>query len=266
MHLKPASGEAAPVGQAIIAHLFAADQHGRIPIVGITGSRHKSACAHVLAHFLCLTGRTTGLASSRGLLIKNRLIAAGDQANRLAANRLLIHADVDTAVIENNSRVILSEGLAYDRCTVGVVTHIDVAQHIGPFHIDTPEKVFSVFRTQIDVVLPDGVGVLNADEPMIVEMAGLCDGEVIYFTQNAQAEVVRAHCAAGGRAIVLACDTVYFLQGDQTIAELHVSLPEVPPIALMAAMGAGWGLGLTLDLMRAGLNTLTDEAAGFKAI
>jgi cyanophycin synthetase len=256
MHLKPASGEAAPVGHAIVAHLFAADEHGRIPIVGITGSRYKSACAQVLAHFLCLTGRTTGLASSRGLFIKNRQIAAGDQANRLAASRLLIHAGVDTAVIENNSRVILGEGLAYDRCTVGVVTHIDVAEHLGPFHIDTPEKVFSVFRTQIDVVLPEGVGVLNADEPMIVEMAGLCDGEVIYFTQAPHAEVVRAHLAAGGRAVVLEAATARFCHGDAQQGELAIEADTgLHPVALLSALAAGWALGLTIDLMRAGLNT-----------
>jgi cyanophycin synthetase len=257
MHLKPASGQPAPVGHAIIAHLFAPDQHGRIPIVGITGSRHKSACALVLAHFLYLTGRTTGLASSRGLFIKNRLIAAGDQANRLAANRLLIHAGVDTAVIENSARVILSEGLAYDRCTVGVVTQIDVVQHIGPFHIDTPEKVFSVFRTQIDVVLPDGVGVLNADDRMVVEMAPLCDGALIYFTQQPDSDVVRAHLADGGRAVVWTAAAVQLHQGDGLVGELGIKADtRLPPIALLSAIAAGWALGLTLDLMRAGLNTL----------
>ncbi len=261
MHLKPASGEPAPVGHAIIAHLFAPEQTGRIPIVGITGSLYKSACAHLLAHFLCLTGRTTGLASSRGLFVKSRCIASGDQANRLAANRLLIHAGVDTAIIENNSRVILSEGLAYDRCALGVITHIDVERHIGPFHIDTPEKVFSVFRTQVDVVLPDGIGVLNADEPMIVEMAGLCDGEVIFFTQDVHSPIVAAHRTQGGRAILLADHAVHFLHGDTKQGELSVSTVALHPVALMAAIAAGWGLGLNIDLIRAGLNTLNDHLA-----
>jgi cyanophycin synthetase len=261
MHLKPASGAPAPVGHAIIAHLFSADQHGRIPIVGITGSRHKSACAQVLAHFLCLTGRTTGLASSLGLFIKNRLIASGDQANRLAANRLLIHAGVDTAVIENSSRVILGEGLAYDRCTVGVVTQIDVAQHIGPFHIDTPEKVFSVFRTQIDVVLPEGIGVLNADDPMVVQIAELCDGEVIYFTQDPHSAVVRAHLAAGGRAVVLDAALVGFYHGDALAGELIIEAGiRLHPVALLSAIAAGWAVGLNIDLMRAGLDTFIDLA------
>ena len=39
MHLKPAGGAPQPVGQAIIDHLFAEDENGRIPIVGVAGSK-----------------------------------------------------------------------------------------------------------------------------------------------------------------------------------------------------------------------------------
>ncbi|ANJ66695.1 cyanophycin synthetase [Halothiobacillus diazotrophicus] len=260
MHLKPASGEPAPVGHAIIEHLFGPEETGRIPIVGITGSVHKTATAHLLNHFLRLVGRTVGMASSQGMFVKNRCVAAGDQANRVAANRLLINHNVEVAIIENDSRVILSEGLAYDRCSVGVVTSIDVARHIGPFHIDTPEKVFSVFRTQIDVVLPTGVGVLNADEAMIVDMAELCDGAVLYFTQNPVSPVVAAHRTTGGRAVILDGDTCLFVQGDATIGQLALPATAWPVPALLAALATGWAVDLTIDLMRAGLDTLSDVA------
>jgi hypothetical protein len=36
-----------------------------------------------------------------------------------------------------------------------------------------------VMRTQIDVVLDEGAGVLNADLPEVADLAELCDGEVI---------------------------------------------------------------------------------------
>jgi hypothetical protein len=44
----------------------------------------------------------------------------------------------------------------YDRCLVGVVTNIDPELHFGEFYIDSPEKVWNVFRTQVDLVLSSG--------------------------------------------------------------------------------------------------------------
>jgi cyanophycin synthetase len=52
--------------------------------------------------------------------------------------------------------------------------------HFGEFYIDSAEKVWNVFRTQIDLVLSYGVAVLNAEDPAVVEMAPLSDGEVIF--------------------------------------------------------------------------------------
>ncbi len=255
MHLRPASGAPAPVGQAIVDHLFPAGDEGRIPVVGITGSHQQAETACLLHHLLQLTGRTVGLASSHGLFIKARPIANGDQANRVAANRLLVHAGMEMAVVENGARVILAEGLAYDRCAVGIVTDVDVPRHIGAFHIDSPEKVFSIFRTQVDVVLPDGVAVLNADQPMIAEMAPLCDGAVIFCSQEPDSAVVAAHRAAGNRALVWSASGITAYQGD-TVWGIFVPPESLPaPMAVLCSIAAAWALGLNAELIRAGLST-----------
>jgi cyanophycin synthetase len=133
-----------------------------------------------------------------------------------------------------------------------------VAKHIGPFHIDTPEKVFSVFRTQIDVVLPSGVGVLNADEPMIVDMAELCDGEVLFFTQDPASPVVAAHREQGGRAVILQAGECQFVQGAAEVGRLVLPASDLPALALLAALATGWAFDLNIDLMRAGFDTLSD--------
>lgn len=255
MHLRPASGEPAPVGQAIVNHLFPAGDEGRIPLTGITGTRQQAETACLLHHLLQLTGRTVGMASSHGLFVKSRSIASGNQANRLAANRLLVHAGMEMAVVENGASVILGEGLAYDRCAVGIVTDIDVPQHLGAFHIDTPEKVFTIFRTQIDVVLPDGLGVLNADEPMIAEMAPLCDGSVIFCSQQPDSAVVATHRAAGERAVVWSASGITAYHGD-TVWGVFMPPEQLPaPMAVLCAIAAAWGLGLNAELIRAGLST-----------
>jgi len=45
MHLRPGVGKPRPVGKAIVDNLFAADESARIPVVGVTGTRGKTAVA-----------------------------------------------------------------------------------------------------------------------------------------------------------------------------------------------------------------------------
>ncbi|WP_461309188.1 ATP-binding protein [Azonexus hydrophilus] len=111
MHLKPGIGKPRPVGQAIVDNLFAADRSGRIPIIGVSGSRGKTPVARLLAHMLHLSGLRSGLACSAGLYLGNRHIQNKDAANWAGGRRLLLNRGVDAAVIENGSRVILGEGL-----------------------------------------------------------------------------------------------------------------------------------------------------------
>ena len=88
---------------------------------------------------------------------------------------------LDAVVIENGLRSMATEGLAYDRCRVGVVTGLDAAVTLPELDLETPDDLRKVLRTQIDVVLPTGIGVLAAGDPVVAEMAALCDGEVIFF-------------------------------------------------------------------------------------
>jgi cyanophycin synthetase len=110
-----------------------------------------------------------------------RLVDPKDARVFEASQRLLINRSLDAAVFENTPLQVLEEGLPYDRCHVGVLT--DMPDHIGlqDHDILTPEQVRNVVRTQIDLVLPEGAAVLNAEDEAVVELADLCDGEVIFY-------------------------------------------------------------------------------------
>ena len=60
--------------------------------------------------------------SSDGLYLDRRQAQKGNCATWEAANRILLNRAIEAAVFENGSDAILAEGLAYDRCQVGVVT------------------------------------------------------------------------------------------------------------------------------------------------
>jgi len=49
MHVKPAVGQPRPVGKAVVNHLFAANDSGRIPVVGIVGTEQTTQLAQLVA-------------------------------------------------------------------------------------------------------------------------------------------------------------------------------------------------------------------------
>jgi len=270
MHLKPSEGTPRPVGQAIVEHLFKPEDTGRIPIVGITGTHGKTTIARLVARIIDLSGKHVGLACGDGLYLGQRLVEKGNRANWGAAHRVLLNRAVEAAVFENGSVSILSEGLAYDRCQVGVVTNIDPADSLPEYYIDNAEQLATkVKRTQVDVVLPDGVAVLNAEDPLVADMAGLCDGEVIFFAVDSQAPVMTEHLKQGKRGVFVRNGDVIQATGDK---EVRVSTVTAIPITgggavgfqienVLAAVAATWALGITADLIRAGIELFGTEQA-----
>ncbi|MDE2431110.1 MAG: acetate--CoA ligase family protein, partial [Burkholderiales bacterium] len=223
-HIKPSNGDGRPVGKAIIDHLFAVEETGRIDIVGVAGTRGTSLISRLIGALVHINGHQTGVACKQGLFINNQVVTNGDNANWEAGQRLLINRSVQAAIFETHSKEILSNGLAYDKCTVGVVTDMDGHQELGEFYIDDAEQMRKILRTQIDVVLPSGVAVLNADEPAVAELAELCDGKVIFYGLNSQSEEMTSHRAKGERVVFIHDGNVVLAAGNEETALLPLSM------------------------------------------
>ena len=273
MHLKPAEGAPRPVGQAIVEHLFPAEEHqdddtvGRIPVVGVAGTRGTATIARLVAWLLHLGGRHTGLACRDGLFLDRRCVESADSAHWEAAHRMLMNRMVQAAVIENDARTILRDGLAYDRCQVGVVTDMDGAETLAEFDIQTREQMTKVLRTQVDVVLDGGAAVLNAADPQVADLAPLCDGDVVLYAQDASLPAIVEHRARDhGRAVVVRNNRVVLATGSAehvlgTLSELTFGRNAIVPDtdALLAAVGAAWALDIAPDLIGAGIKTFEPE-------
>ncbi|MEO8024523.1 cyanophycin synthetase [Polaromonas sp.] len=265
MHLQPAEGAPRPVGRAICDHLFPeapeGTQSGRIPVVGVAGSAGTQHIARLVAWLLQLSGRHTGLACRDGLFLDGRCLDATDCRHWEAGQRLLINRAVQAAVLENGADTILRSGLAYDRCQVGVVTDLGGAETLGEFDVAGEDGMFRVIRSQVDVVLPDGVAVLNAAVPAIVEMAGLCDGEVIFYAEDPAQAAIAAHVGSGGRAVFMRQGKVVlatgagevFLPGLDKLALWQGRHAPTAENSLLAAIAAAWALGISLNLIGAGI-------------
>ena len=263
MHLKPGVGKPRPVGQAIVDHLFPATVPSRVPVVGITGSQGKTSVARLLAHLIQLSGKNVGLACSDGLFLGTRALDTRDCANWQSAHRMLMARAVEAAVFENGAATILGEGLAYDRCQVGVVTNLRHAEGLEQFDVSELDTVYKVFRTQIDVVLRGGRSVLNADDARVVEMAELSDGEVLFFGNDPELPVLAQHRAKGGRCVFIRDGSIILANGASE--QQLIPLAELPMIAadspaylsenLLAGVAAAWALELSPDVIRTGVAT-----------
>lgn len=267
MHLKPADGPARPVGRAIVDHLFAEDESGRIPIVGVTGSHGTTAVSRLIAWLLHLQGTYVGLACKDGLFLHQRHILKKSSDNWDASRQILINRMVETAVFENSSKAILSEGLVYDWCQVGVVTNIDPADSLPDFYIDDADQMSRVARTQVDVVLPTGVAVLNADDARVAELASLCDGSVIFFATSANAAAIVTHLEEGQRAVFLRDDQIVLASGKEEILMVNAAQDRstLDVETVLAAIAAAWALGVSPDLMRVGIESFEPTDAAIAA-
>ncbi len=267
MHLKPADGPARPVGRAIVDHLFAEDESGRIPIVGVTGSHGTTAVSRLIAWLLHLQGTYVGLACKDGLFLRQRQVLKKASDNWEASRQVLINRMVETAVFENSSKTILSEGLAYDWCQVGVVTNIDPAHSLPDYYIHDADQMSRVARTQVDVVLPHGVAVLNADDARVAEMASLCDGSVIFFAQSAGAAAIVTHLEQGQRAVFMRDGHIVLASASAeiVIASAAQDRANLDVDTVLAAIAAAWALGVSPDLIRVGIESFEPTDAAIAA-
>ncbi len=267
MHLKPAVGQPRPVGAAIADHLFPHGDNGRIPIVGITGARGTTLVARLLAFLLNMAGKQVGLACQDGLYLDLRRIEAGDRSTWQAGQRLLVNRKVEAAVFEHSTDMILSQGLPYDRCQIGVVTDLGEVSVYGEYYLQEPEQLYNVLRTQVDVVLPEGAAVLNAMDPSVAKMAELCDGGVVFYGIDPTHPVIETHRSKGGAVFFIRDSHVIHAAGEveTRVADLASCAVanggdrQTCQLSLLAAIAAAWALGIPPELIHAGIETFDAE-------
>ena len=247
------------VGAVIIDHLFSPEESGRIPVIGIAGSQGTTLIARLIAWLLHISGKQVGLACREGLYLNLRQISTGNSVNWDACQQLLINRSMESVVIENDARMILNEGLVYDQCAVGVVTDVLGHETLGEFYIDDQTALYNVLRTQIDVVLPTGVAVLNASDPLVLQMAALCDGKTILYANKSTLDAIDHHRDQGNQCVVLREENIVLIHDKQETRLLPISALNRSLSAklecVLAAVAAAWALDIKPQWIITGLSS-----------
>jgi cyanophycin synthetase len=274
MHLSPSFGKGRNVGKAVIKSIYGADKNadGRIPLVAVTGVNGKTTTARLITHLLTTAGLKTGMTNTDGVYVDGRQIDSGDCSGPKSARNVLMHPDVEAAVLECARGGILREGLGFDRCQVAVVTNIGSGDHLGLNYLETVEDIQRVKSVIVQNVAPGGYAVLNAADPLVAGMAALCPGGVIYFCSDRLLPLMATHRAQGRRCVFVDDGHIVAVEGN---ARDSIPLRDVPITRggqlgfqvenAMAAVAAAWGLGLPTDVIRRGLasfNGDSDNAPG----
>ena len=268
MHLKPSYGKSRPVGEDIINMMFPPGEDGRIPVVAVTGTNGKTTTVRLISHLLSETDLRVGMTGTDGVYINHRLIDTGDCSGPKSARNVLMHPDVDAAVLETARGGMLREGLGFDRCEVAVVTNIGEGDHLGLNFITSVEDLAILKRVIVQNVAPTGAAVLNAADPMVAKMGDKCAGRVIFFAQNQHHPVIAAHRAKNKKVIY--CDGTYIVASKGSRVMYRFPVSDIPLTQngvlgfqienAMAAIGAAWALGLDAEKIARGLHSFESTA------
>jgi cyanophycin synthetase len=148
-------------------------------------------------------GKTVGLTNTSGVYINDEKILDADASGPKSARMVLRDPTVDVAVLETARGGMLREGLAFDRCDVGIVLNV-TADHLGLKGVDTLEDLAAVKSIVTEAVSRRGVSVLNGDDPLTLRMARHAGGRIAYFTLEGGPEMspfLQKHIAEGGLVV-----------------------------------------------------------------
>jgi cyanophycin synthetase len=269
MHLQPSFGKGRDVGSAIIDTMFANGEDGRIPVIAVTGTNGKTTTVRLCAHLLRSHGLRVGMTNTDGVYVNGMQLDTGDCSGPRSARSVLMHPDVDAAVLETARGGMLREGLAFDRCHVAVVTNIGAGDHLGLNYISTVEDLAVLKRVIVQNVAPSGMAVLNAADPMVVAMAPNCPGQVTFFAIDPHNPTLATHRAQGKRVLYVEDGHIVAKEGPQ---QVRISLAEVPLTQngaigfqvenAMASIGAAWALNLSWAAICQGLSHFVSDSQG----
>ncbi len=158
---------------------LAAYVRGRLPelsVVGLTGSQGKTSTKDLLAQLLAPAGPVVA--------------PQGSFNNELGAPLTVLRADEQTAhlVVEMGARGSghIRELCAVAQPTVGLVLNVGTA-HLGEF--GSQQAIARAKSELVQELPPDGIAVLNADDPLVAAMAAHTDARVRTFGQCTDADV-----------------------------------------------------------------------------
>ncbi|HEY8602546.1 MAG TPA: Mur ligase family protein [Thermomicrobiales bacterium] len=222
----------------------------RLPLVAIGGRWGKTTTARLLEAMLQRHAVKLALWTDQGVWVQGRrqrgeLIPWGESL------RSLVDGELDLAIQELDARTVNAAGLPPATYSLGIITSF-----CGNDRLCEAEARAQVERQAqlalIRAISPEGALVLNADDHVVADEGGHTTANLIYYSVARSNPIVRAHLAAGKRAVTISSGMIVLCEGRRS--QPVVSVREVA-IAVggaiifqvqnaLAAVAAAWHLGV----------------------
>ncbi|MFI4889724.1 MAG: Mur ligase family protein [Steroidobacterales bacterium] len=142
-----------------------------IPTALVTGSNGKTTTVRLLATCARAEGLRAAYNCTDGVFSGDEMLAAGDYSGPAGARRVLREPRAQAAILETARGGILRRGIAVSQAHVALITNIS-SDHFGEYGIDDLEGLADVKLTVGAVVSPQGLLVLNAEDPLLRARSG----------------------------------------------------------------------------------------------
>jgi UDP-N-acetylmuramyl tripeptide synthase len=139
----------------------------------VTGSNGKTTTVRLLAAMCAEAGRVPGFNCTDGVWVGGEQLESGDWSGPAGARRVLRDSRVDAAILETARGGLMRRGLAVEHADAAIVTNIS-ADHFGEYGIHSLADLAQAKLVVSRALGPDGLLVLNADDPeLVAASAGL---------------------------------------------------------------------------------------------
>lgn len=234
-----------------------------LKLAGVTGTNGKTTTTYLIDSILCAAGRITGLIGTTGYRTpKGRRDAGNTTPESLELQRMF--AEIRDAGGTHATLEASSHALAMDRlwgCHFAVAIFTNLTRDHLDYH-QTFEAYFAAKRRLFEGTgagAPD-VAVLNADDAYGTELKGLACTTMTYGLE-ASADIAPKKLALSPAGLEFAAQTP---AGDVNVRSQLVG--RMNAYNILAAVGAGIGLGIPAEQIERGISQLASVPGRFERV
>lgn len=252
LFIEPSAQEPSFVAERMSHYLFSKAESARVPIVTVLGESAEFI-SKLMAAVLASNQSHVGLACQDGVFLGGRQISKQNAVRYAAGHQLLMNPLLEAAVIECDAEMILNQGLAFDRSDLAILTDFTLSESLSDYYVNDTAALSKVLRTLVDVVLPEGAAVLNADDVNLLKMAEHCDGAVVLFATSPHVEAIRSHRAKGYHCVFLSHQQIIIAEGTHETVLLSLDSLNISCLtqirAILAVVAAATALHIKTDVL-----------------
>ena len=173
-----------------------------IPVALVTGTNGKTTTVRLLGAIAEAAGLIAGVTTTDRVTVGDDVVASGDYSGPNGARTVLRDRRVQIAMLEVARGGILRRGLALPRAKAALITNV-ANDHLGEFGIFDLAALADVKMVVAKAIGEDGLVVLNADDPLLLERGRRLGNQVLWFTLDPGHPLLPEHLGRGGLACVL---------------------------------------------------------------